>query len=131
MRQEKHRSVRAEINDPLFILDRRGHVSGPSVDPTYIEDRFEVDLGERTLWRAVVQQAVSDIERGLVVARRGRGDTRKARFERGEVVRRGVDARAWVFSEATEVGSLRWICDQLGLRVQPVRDYANRVIRGE
>lgn len=64
----------------------------------------------RDLWCAVVERAVRDA--------------------RGDVVRSGspesdalivAQARAWMLSDAVGVGSLNWICEQVGLEAQYIR----------
>lgn len=55
---------------------------------------------ERTLWGSVLTQAIQDLSGPNLVAK---------------------PARAWLTSRSTSLGSLIWICDQLGLDPAAVR----------
>jgi len=55
---------------------------------------------EQTLWSSVLTQAIQDLSGSNFVAKR---------------------ARAWLTSRSTALGSLIWICDQLGLDPDAVR----------
>jgi hypothetical protein len=55
---------------------------------------------EQTLWSSVLTQAIQDLSGPDMIAK---------------------PARAWIVSRSTSLGSLIWICDQLGLEPAAVR----------
>ena len=55
---------------------------------------------EQTLWSSVLTQAIQDLSGSDLVAK---------------------PARAWLTSRSTSLGSLIWVCDQLGLDPAAVR----------
>lgn len=60
---------------------------------------------EQTLWSSVLQLAIQDLSGPALVAK---------------------PARAWLTSRDTSLGSLIWICDQLGLDPSAVRQSVQR-----
>jgi len=73
-------------------------------------------VSERKLWAAVLAQAIIDSKRdGALYETRGLGRRHKLNRD---------SANYWLYkSERHGVGSLIWICDELGLSVSFVREY--------
>jgi hypothetical protein len=73
-------------------------------------------VSERKLWAAVLAQAIIDSKRDCALYEtRGLGQRHKVNRD---------SANYWLYeSERHGIGSLIWICDELGLSVSFVREY--------
>jgi hypothetical protein len=71
---------------------------------------------EQRLWMAVLERAMEDALGHVICPSYKSYDVRSAQ----------QDAREWLFADRIDIGSLRWVCDHLGLSVKAVREEFKR-----
>lgn len=82
----------------------------------------------KSLWRAVIAQALADVASSLVPLDLSSAPMRKVAARRK---RAAAEAIEWLRSDEDEVGSLVWICDTIDAQVWRVRQQLDKVLAGE